>query len=125
MLDTHDIAILACVATVCFLTIHMKPHDTTRVQTVFRQSAQWYEQSSQDSHPLIALRDSIFACAYLNAAREIATDTEIEQNTGTDVTKFKKKLDDNQLTHMNRVSKMHRKLAMATSQSSLCQWIQG
>jgi len=123
MIDNRDAIILGFVFFVCFITIHMKPYDVNNVHKIFKQSARWHEQSTQDAHPLVALRDATFACAYLNAARELANDTQLEQQSGTDIQKYRKALEDHQLQCLRRVSKLHKKLNLSNSQSSLCQWL--
>ena len=48
------------------------------------QSTEWLRLSEQDGVPLFAYRHAAFALAYLNAARLIAPDTELQRH-GVDV----------------------------------------
>ena len=55
-----------------------------RGRELLAQSAEWLRLSEQDGVPLFAYRHAAFALAYLNAARLVAPDREL-QRAGTDV----------------------------------------
>ena len=55
-----------------------------RGRELLAQSAEWLRLSEQDGVPLFSYRHAAFALAYLNAARLVAPDREL-QRVGTDV----------------------------------------
>lgn len=52
------------------------------LRDLVKSSAQWAARSMQDSAPVIAVMNSNYAMAYLNMARALATDGEIEGIVG-------------------------------------------
>lgn len=59
---------------------------TTRA--LLKEAAQWSTISNQDSNPLLALMHSTYGMAYLNVARRLHTDAEIEQTGNLHVDEF-------------------------------------
>tara|TARA_Y100000991_G_scaffold210124_1_gene191086 strand:+ start:259 stop:693 length:435 start_codon:yes stop_codon:yes gene_type:complete len=57
------------------------------------QALKWKKIASQDSQPFIKLQHLIFANTYIKAARQISKDSELENETGVDLMKLKKILD--------------------------------
>ena len=55
----------------------------SHVRQLVRESATYAMKSKQDTNPLIALQDAIYAMAYMEAARKFATDDQISYLAGT------------------------------------------
>lgn len=55
------------------------------VKRLFQTSAQWNTTSVQDSNAILSLMHSNYAMAYLNVARSLATDAQIERWTKSHV----------------------------------------
>lgn len=61
---------------------HPETSDTSSiVKRLFQTSAQWNTTSVQDSNAILSLMHSNYAMAYLNVARSMATDAQIERWT--------------------------------------------
>ena len=61
---------------------HPETSDTSAiVKRLFQTSAQWNTTSVQDSNAVLSLMHSNYAMAYLNVARSMATDNQIERWT--------------------------------------------
>tara|TARA_B110000261_G_C13002623_1_gene324885 strand:- start:179 stop:502 length:324 start_codon:yes stop_codon:yes gene_type:complete len=59
------------------------------IEKLVRQSARYAVAAQQDASPVIAILHANYAVAYLNALKDIATDSQIHNATGIDVKKFK------------------------------------
>ncbi len=59
------------------------------IDKLIKQSARYATTAQQDSSPVISVRNANYAAAYLHAAKEIATESQIHNATGIDVRKFK------------------------------------
>lgn len=55
----------------------------SHVRQLVRESATYAMKSKQDTNPLIALQDAIYAMAYMQAARKFVTDDQISLLAGT------------------------------------------
>ena len=75
------------------------------IETLIRQASRWSVAAQQDESPIIALLHANYGAAYLWALKDIATDQEINENTGLDVIKFKQKIIDVQDAATRRVSR--------------------
>lgn len=60
-----------------------KAPSVSHVRQLVRESATYAMKSKQDTNPLIALQDAIYAMAYMEAARKFATDDQISYLAGT------------------------------------------
>ena len=61
---------------------------------LLNHSIRYKKQSQQDSVIFIKFQHLVLAIAYLNAARKISKDNEIERTTGIDLNKLHKNLED-------------------------------
>jgi hypothetical protein len=59
------------------------PTSISHVRQLVRESATYAMKSKQDTNPLIALQDAIYAMAYMQAARKFVTDDQISLLAGT------------------------------------------
>ena len=59
------------------------------VKHLIKQSAKYATTAQQDTTPAISMRNANYASAYLHAAKDIASDSQIHNSTGIDVRKFK------------------------------------
>jgi len=58
------------------------------LQKLVRQSARYATAAQQDKSPAIAILHANYAVAYLHAAKDISSDSQIHNATGIDVKKF-------------------------------------
>ena len=56
---------------------------------LIKQSAKYATTAQQDTTLAISMRNANYASAYLHAAKDIASDSQIHNSTGIDVRKFK------------------------------------
>lgn len=82
------------IALLVILVLFLNRNNTRRsnkksLETLVRQSARYATAAQQDATPLIAVLHANYAAAYLYAATDIATDSEIHTATGVDVVTFK------------------------------------
>jgi hypothetical protein len=59
------------------------------VKHLIKQSAKYATTAQQDTTLAISMRNANYASAYLHAAKDIASDSQIHNSTGIDVRKFK------------------------------------
>ena len=59
------------------------------VKHLIKQSARYATTAQQDTSPVMSMRNANYATAYLHAAKDIASDSQIHNATGIDVRKFK------------------------------------
>ena len=78
--------------------------DARALKDLIKSSAQWNLRSSQDSNPLVSLMNSNYAMAYLNVARSLGSDSEIEKFTGVKLDAFIKEIEDAQVKGLKKVS---------------------
>ena len=81
-------------------------------QSFMDQSMRWYATSVQDKQSGFALQHITYAVAYLNAARQISTDTVIERRSGVDVQAFHAAVDAQQRVTMRDLGKQCPKIRM-------------
>lgn len=78
--------------------------DARALKDLLKSSAQWNLRSSQDSNPLVSLMNSNYAVAYLNVARSLGSDSEIEKFTGVKLDAFIKEIEESQIKSLKKVS---------------------
>ena len=61
---------------------------------LFRQSLHWRDVSAQDGEPTMRLQHAAMAAAFLQAARAVARDAELERAAGVSVSRTARSLDD-------------------------------
>ena len=61
---------------------------------LINHALKWRRISAQDSQPFMKIQHLIFAVAYINAARQIAKDSDLEKVSGLDLRKLRKLLDE-------------------------------
>ena len=78
-------AFLAILFGILWFLSFVKNHDKTDTASVVKKliqsSAQWNSSSLQDNSKILALMHANYAMAYMNAARSLATDSQIENWT--------------------------------------------
>ena len=77
--------------------------DARALKDLIKSSAQWKTRALQDTNPLIGLMNSNYAMAYLNVARSIGSDADIEKNTGASIDEL---LKDVETTQSNAIQKL-------------------
>lgn len=89
------------ILTILSKVLNDSPHNlnTQAGVELLSHALKWRKIASQDTQPFLKLQHLIFASAYINAARQIAKDSELEKVTGTDLLKLRKVLENqSQLT---------------------------
>lgn len=66
----------------------MSSNEAYTTRALLKEAAQWSTISNQDSNPLLALMHSTYGMAYLNVARRLYTDSEIERTGNVRVDEF-------------------------------------
>ena len=77
---------------------------TPRGRELLSQSIEWLRISEGTSVPLFAYRHAVFAMAYLNAARHLCRDDELQRN-GTDIYRLSNRLEARLLSLSKKISK--------------------
>lgn len=86
-------------------------NDSNVAKSLLDQSSRWYKMSLQDKNPIFSMQHLNYALAYLNAARSVSNDTNLERVSGIDVHKLSVQLDKHHLHVLREVSeKSHVKL---------------
>jgi hypothetical protein len=78
--------------------------DSRAIKDLIKSAAQWNSRASQDSNPLIALMNSNYAMAYLNVARSIGSDADIERYTNAAVDELLKDLEGTQSMSIQKIT---------------------
>lgn len=73
------------------------------LKDLVKSSAQWATRSVQDTSPLVALMNANYAMAYLNVARSVGSDADIEKHTGAAVDEL---LNDVEATQTNAIQRL-------------------
>ena len=76
----------------------------TKGRALLQQSLEWLRLSENDAVPLFAYRHCAFALAYMNAARLVAPDRELQRH-GTDVHKLASTLEARLVSLSRKISK--------------------
>lgn len=77
---------------------------------LLEQAIEWREYAIGESPPLIQLQHSIYASAYLRAARMSARDIDLERGTTLDLRKFRKSLDKSTNQALQRLKEKYPKM---------------
>jgi hypothetical protein len=77
----------------------------TKLKEILRSCLQLLEDSKQDSNSVIRLAHANYAQAYLNVARMLQNDEDIEETTGKEIEALQADLDEAQKDAMRSVSK--------------------
>ncbi|MAB55749.1 MAG: hypothetical protein CMN93_07730 [Synechococcus sp. CPC35] len=130
-----DVDILCAASTVSFvavLAIVARSIDTSgggdaaaqsaKGRDLLSQSTEWLRLSEQDGVPLFAYRHCAFALAYLNAARLVAPDTEL-QRFGVDVHLLATKLETRLATLSKKITKTCAPANPQTTKSTNVSWL--
>jgi len=64
----------------------------TIIKVLSRQSARWAIAAQQDKSPIVGSLHANYGTGYLWALRDVATDDEIKEHAGIDISKFQKKI---------------------------------
>jgi hypothetical protein len=78
--------------------------DTRALKDLVKSSAQWNARAQQDTNPLIGLMNSNYAMAYLNVARSLGSDTDIEKHTSAAVDELLKEVEGTQSRAMQKLT---------------------
>ena len=78
--------------------------DARALKDLVKSSAQWKTRALQDTNALIGLMNANYAMAYLNVARSIGSDADIEKNTGAAIDELLKDIEGTQSNAIQRLS---------------------
>jgi len=78
--------------------------DNRAIKDLIKSAAQWNTRATQDSNPIIALMNSNYAVAYLNVARSLGSDAEIERVTGISIDTFLQDLESTQAGALQKMT---------------------
>jgi hypothetical protein len=84
-------------------TVASKSNDALSTRALIKEAAQWSTIAQQDSNPLLALMHATYGMAYLNVARRLHTDSEIEVASNLRVDEFSLTLQSNQQAAVQRL----------------------
>lgn len=110
---TAALAVVAFVLVLCLLArsvssaSQMAPDDTQNAsngKALLNQSLEWHRLADSTGVPLFAYRHTVFALAYLNAARLTTPDDQLQRN-GTDIFKYAQKLEHRLVALSKKISK--------------------
>lgn len=73
------------------------------IKDLIKSASQWATRSAQDANGLISLMNANYSMAYLNVARTVGSDSDIERITGAAVDELMKDIESNQ---SNAIQKM-------------------
>lgn len=99
--------LVACLFFKCIETVNeeVKLNNKNAIE-LFKKSLHWNTISQQDTKREIAYQHINYAIAYMNAARECATDIILEKTTKTDIHAYKKIVHNRQSSLMKQLSKV-------------------
>ena len=78
--------------------------DSRAIKDLIKSSAQWNLRSSQDSNAVVGLMNSNYAMAYLNVARSLGSDEEIEKTTNIKIDAFVNEIESFQSNAISRIT---------------------
>lgn len=95
---TIGIAALVIVVTLCVVFAQNEHYTQIKnpIKQLMQQAIRWKETAAQDGNPVTAFTHTNFAIAYLNAARLVSNDKDIEKETSVHVQEMLAKLDEQQ-----------------------------
>ena len=77
-------------------SVSTKSAHSLTTRALIKEAAQWSTIAQQDANPLLAVMHATYGTAYLNVARRLNTDADIEQATNVRVEEFSSTLQANQ-----------------------------
>lgn len=78
--------------------------DVRALKDLVKSAAQWNSRSLQDTNAMIGLMNANYAMAYLNVARSVGSDTDIERHTGASVDELLKEVESAQKKAIQRLA---------------------
>lgn len=89
-----------------FSTMRSKKNalEARAIKDLIKSAAQWNSRSVQDTNPLIGLMNANYAMAYLNVARSIGSDADIERYTSAAVDELLKDLEATQSSAIQKIA---------------------
>jgi hypothetical protein len=78
--------------------------DVRAIRDLVKSASQWNSRSIQDSNPIIGVMNANYAMAYLNVARNIGTDADIEMHSGMKIDALIKSVEDTQTAALQRIT---------------------
>lgn len=78
--------------------------DNRAMKDLIKSAAQWNLRSSQDSNAVVGLMNSNYAMAYLNVARSLGSDDEIEKSTAIKLDVFISEIEASQANAISRIT---------------------
>jgi len=78
--------------------------DSRAIRDLIKSAAQWNSRSVQDTNPLIALMNANYAMAYMNVARSLGSDSDIERYTNVSIDELLKDLEATQRTAIQKLT---------------------
>jgi hypothetical protein len=74
------------------------------LKDLIKSSTQWSTRALQDTNPIVGLINANYGMAYLNVARSLGTDADIEREIGTSVDTLIKEIEGTQTNAVARLS---------------------
>ena len=78
--------------------------DLRAIRDLVKSASQWNSRSIQDSNPIIGVMNANYAMAYLNVARSIGSDADIEMHAGIKIDALIKSVEDTQTAALERIT---------------------
>jgi hypothetical protein len=78
--------------------------DERALRDLIKSASQWNVRSNQDSNTMISLMNANYAMAYLNVARSVGSDTDIEKHTGAAVDELLKDIENSQSSAIQKLT---------------------
>lgn len=78
--------------------------DERALKDLIKSASQWNVRSNQDSNSMISLMNANYAMAYLNVARSVGSDTDIERYTGAAVDELLKDIETSQSSAIQKLT---------------------
>ena len=78
--------------------------DLRAIRDLVKSASQWNSRSIQDSNPIIGVMNANYAMAYLNVARSIGSDADIEMHSGMKIDALIKSVEDTQTAALDRIT---------------------
>ena len=97
--------------------------DDRAIKDLVKSASQWTARSAQDSNALIALMNANYAMAYMNMARSVGSDTDIERVTGAAVDELLRDVESTQASAVQRLTVMCPSVAPAGLAAAHSGWL--
>ena len=101
---TITVVVLYLICIISKYSTYSDPKLRSKARELLKQSFKWCNNADKQN-TISAFRDSIYAAAYLNSARILATDSELSQMTGIDVQSLWKQTEDKQAIISKKIAK--------------------